>query len=106
MNNPDGSIDTVMHTYLIKSSSISELTLQGPGQMSFGAKAVIQDVTNPAVPISVDGGATLQVTVTDGSPDQVAVSVQKKSGGMWLSSAWDGVKTVQKAVAAGNMVAF
>jgi hypothetical protein len=108
-NKPDGSVDTVKHTYLIKSSSISELTLQGPGQASFGSKAVVQEVTNPGKPVSIDGGATLQITLKDGgsgSYDMVAVSVQKKSGGVWISAAWDGVKTVQKPLVGGNVAAF
>src|SRR5262249_45079398 len=65
-NRPDGSPDTILHTYFIQSSAISELTLR-PGAASFGAKASIQDVTDPNAPYTVDGGATLQMTVTDGS---------------------------------------
>jgi hypothetical protein len=105
-NKANGTTDTVLHTYLIKSSSITELTLHSPGVMSFSAKSVIQDVTNPAAQVSVDGGATLQITVTrgtDGSPDLVAVSVQKKSGGMWLSTSWNGLTTAQKPLLSGTV---
>jgi hypothetical protein len=41
--------------------------------------------------------------VTDGNPDQVAVSVLKKSGGMWISSGWTGLTTVQKPLISGNV---
>src|SRR4029079_7565553 len=91
----DGSVDSVLHTYLIQSSSITEFTLR-TGKASFGSKASIQDVTNPNLSVTVDGGATLQMTFTEGNPDAAAVVVQKKEGGVWFSSGWDGTKTVEK----------
>ena len=94
-NKADGSVDTALHTYLIQSSSISELTLQGAGVMSFGSKSVIQDVTNPAAPISVGGGATLEITANSNS-QSIAVTVIAKSGTTLLSSAWNGIQTVPK----------
>jgi len=98
----DGSVDSVLHTYLIQSSSITEFTLR-TGKASFGSKASIQDVTNPNLPVSIDGGATLQMTLTDGSPDTAGVVVLKKDGGVWFSSGWDGTKTVEKPFTSGNM---
>src|SRR5262249_54014558 len=101
-NKPDGTADTHLHTYMISSTSIAEFTLR-PNKVSFGSKATIEDVTNPNSPITVDGGATLQMTVTDGSPDTAGVVLQKKDGGVWFSSGWDGTKTVEKPLISGNV---
>jgi hypothetical protein len=105
-NRPDGTVDSVLHIYLMKSTAISELTLPKPGQVSFGSKATIQDITNPDRPISVDGGATLQITMTDDTVDRVGIVVQKKEGGVWFSSGWDGQKTVEKPLDGGGNVSI
>jgi hypothetical protein len=61
---PDGiTVYPVYHRYLIKSTSISSLVMVGNGVEQFNAKGVLQDLTTGA---SIDGGATVQVTVTDG----------------------------------------
>lgn len=103
-NKPDGTADTSIHTYSITSNSIAEMTLPKPGQMSFGSKANIVDITNPSSSVGLDSGATLQITLTDGSPDKVGIVLQRRSGGVWFSSAWDGQKTVEKPLAGGNVV--
>jgi hypothetical protein len=103
---PDGTLDSSLHTYLIKSNSITEFTLPLPGRVSFGSKATIQDISNPNSPINVDGGATLQMTMTNGSPDAVGIVVYKKSGGVWFSSSWDTAtgKTLEKPLLYGDYV--
>ncbi len=57
--------------------------------------------------VSVDGNATLQVTMTDagepGSSDSIAVTVWNKSGGVWFASAWDGTKTTEQLLGGGNL---
>jgi hypothetical protein len=98
-NKPDGSADTVQHTYFVKSNSISELTFPGPGGVSFSAKANVKD----AAGVKVDSSATLQVTA-DSTGKLVSISVNSKNGGLWLSSAWDGAKTVPKVVVDGQLV--
>ena len=61
---PDGvSTYAVFHRYLIKSTSISSLVKLANGVEQFNAKGVVQDLTTGA---SIIGGATVQVTVTDG----------------------------------------
>jgi len=98
-NNPDGSPASVPHTYYVKSTSVAELTFASLTQVSFSAKANVRDVSTGA---SVDSASTLQVTVTKDpngvNPDMVSVSVQRKSGGLLISSCWDGAKTWQKPV--------
>jgi len=102
--------------YQIKSNAISSIGTQiqttcsatTPCLGTFSGKANIQDITNPLAPISIDGGASLQITLTDkgepGSSDQVAVTLWDKNGGLWFSSKWDGAKTVEQVLAGGNLV--
>ena len=79
-----------------------------PWTATFNGKANIQDITNPLAPISIDGNATLQVTMTDngepGGSDTIAITVWNKSGGLWFSSKWDGTKTVEQLIGGGNLV--
>jgi len=100
--------------YQIKGNALTSLTTQ-PSPCAgticaaiFNGKANIQDITNPNNPISVDGNATLQVTLTDrgepGSNDSIAITVWNKSGGVWFASKWDGAKTVEQTIAGGNLV--
>jgi hypothetical protein len=75
---------------------------------TFDGKASIQDITNEAAPCSVDGNATLQVTMTDkvgsGSTDTIGITVWNKAGGMWFSSKWSSTATVEQAIGGGNLV--
>jgi len=75
----------------------------------FTGNTNIQDITDPTNIIAVDGGATLKVTLTDkgdpGSGDLIGVSFWRsdnKGGGLWFSSNWDGIKTVEQLLAGGN----
>lgn len=100
--------------YQIKSNSLSSLSTQlgtrnsPAATATFNGKANIRDVTDPANPVSVDGNATLQATMTDsvqsGTADTIAITVWKKSGGLWFSSKWNGTTTVQQALAGGNLI--
>jgi hypothetical protein len=90
---PDGVTQyATYHRYLIKSTSISSLVNVGNGVQQFNAKGVLQDLTTGA---SIDGGATLQVSVTDGQfaggtgADKVGVTLySSKNGSLWFSSSW------------------
>ena len=100
--------------YQIKGNAMTSLTTQPapcvsvPCAATFNGKANIQDITDPNNPISVDGNAALQITLTDkgepGSNDSIAITVWNKSGGLWFASKWDGAKTVEQVVAGGNLV--
>jgi Bacterial Ig-like domain (group 3) len=81
-----------------------------PISATFNGKASIQDITDPLNPVSIDGNATLQVTMTDngsGSADTIGITVWNKSGGLWFSSAWLGSppKTTEQALAGGTLKA-
>jgi hypothetical protein len=101
--------DGVLHVYQIKGNSMTSLSVNtSTGKATFNGKANIQDITDPLSPVSVDGNATLQVTMTDrgepGSTDSIAVTVWNKDGGLWFASHWDGTQTVERTLGGGNLV--
>jgi hypothetical protein len=109
---PDGTIDAVLHTYRIKTNAIATLAVNvQTGEATFSGKASIQDLTNPSSPLSVDGGAVLQLKLRDvyrktgDAPDTLAITVQKKDGGLWFSSNWIGSppRTEEKNIANGSL---
>jgi PKD repeat protein len=93
--------------YQIKSNAINQLSVDSPNA-TFDSKANIQDITDPLNPISIDGNAALQMTLTDngepGSSDSIAITVWNKNGGLWYSSNWDGTKTIEQSLDGGNLV--
>jgi hypothetical protein len=117
-NGPKGNINTIVRnngrTYQIKGNAMTSLTtnlavtVPHPYPTAvFNGKANIQDITNPLLPSSVDGNATLQVQMTDkgepGSSDSIAVTVWNKAGGLWFSSNWNGTKTIEQTLGGGNL---
>jgi hypothetical protein len=101
--------DGLVHVYQIKSNSLSSLTVNpATGKASVTSKATITDITNPAAPVAVDGNATLQFSMDDngepGSSDTLGVTVWNKNGGMWFSSSWNGVITIEQLLGGGNLV--
>jgi hypothetical protein len=116
-NTLQGNINTIVRNagrvYQIKGNSMTSLltkvgTATTPGTATFEGKASIQDITNPLLPTSVDGNATLRVTMSDagepGSKDQIGITVWNKAGGLWFSSNWDGAKTAEQLLGGGNLV--
>jgi len=116
--NLQGNINTIIrrtepdgvHVYQIKGNSMTSLSVDATtGKATFNGKASIQDITNPLVPLSVDGNATLQVTMTDagepGSSDKIAITVWNKAGGLWFASNWSGTGTVEQLLGGGNLIA-
>jgi hypothetical protein len=115
--NLQGNINTIvlrteadgLHVYQIKGNVMTSLAVQtGPGTATFNGKANIQDITNPLAPISVDGNASLQVTMDDngepGTGDTIGITIWNKSGGLWFASRWNGVKTVEQLLNRGNLI--
>jgi len=108
-NKPDGTVDTVSHTYLIKSTSVAGLTSPAPGVLTFTGKCVVQDVTNPSSPVSIDGGATLQLTTANagtaqgGATGTVNIEVQPKAGGLWIAGGWNGTQPQPKPLVSGSI---
>jgi hypothetical protein len=117
-NSPKGNINTIIRnsgrTYQIKGNAMTSLSINTVitgthpyPTATFNGKANIQDITNPLAPISIDGNATLQVTMTDkgepGSSDTIAITVWNKSGGLWFSSNWTGTQTIEQILGGGNL---
>ena len=121
--NLQGNMNTIVRNngrvYQIKGNSMTSLSVMpsagcvqatstSPCTATFNGKASIQDITDPLNPISIDGNATLQVTMTDkgepGSSDSIGITVWNKSGGVWFSSNWNGTKTVEQLLGGGNTV--
>jgi hypothetical protein len=105
----DGTLDTKLHVYSVKSTAISVLAVNlpkngNPGNATFSSKANVLEITDPSNPISIDSGTALQITVTDGSPDKLAITLQKKSGGLWFSSNWKDTKTIEQAIQSGGEI--
>jgi hypothetical protein len=105
--------DGILHSYQIKGNAMTSLSTKidpqtGIGTAVFNGKASIQDITNPQMPVSVDGNATLQVSMTDrgepGSNDSLGITVWNKSGGLWFASQWSGTATREQNLAGGNLV--
>lgn len=74
-----------------------------PSIATFIGKATIQDLTNPLSPISIDGGASLQVTMTDNGdpaswscPDTIGITASNKNGALEFSSHWTGTQTQEQ----------
>jgi uncharacterized protein len=111
--NLQGRINTLVisggRVYQIKGNVLSSLVVdQEAGIAIFNGRASIQDVTDSDNPVDVAGNTTLQVTLTDqgepGSSDSIAITVWNKDGGLYFSSHWDGVRTVEQFLAGGNLV--
>jgi len=120
--NLQGNINTIIRNggrvYQVKGNSMTSLAENPssctnasptpPCMATFNGKANIQDITDPNSSISIDGNATLQVTMTDngepGSSDTIGITVWNKSGGLWFSSNWTGTKTVEQLLGGGNLV--
>jgi MBG domain (YGX type) len=109
--------DGVLHVYQIKGNSMTSLSVKTTGTGGyavFNGKANLQDITNPSSPVSVDGNATLQVTMTDNGDqsigDSIGITVWNKAGGLWYSSNWQSAsppKTVEQTLGdagGGNLV--
>jgi hypothetical protein len=97
-----------VHSYQIKTNKLTSLSSNAAtGEATFTGKASIQDITDPDNPVSVDGNAVIMLTMDDdgdpGTSDTLGITVWNKSGGLWFASAWNGVMTVEQALAGGNL---
>jgi hypothetical protein len=115
--NLQGNINTIVRrleageirVYQIKGNAMTSLVVNEncPKTAIFNGKANIKDITNPLLPVSIDGNATLQVKMTDmgepGSSDKIAITVWNKDGGLWFASNWNGTTTVEQILGGGNL---
>jgi autotransporter-associated beta strand protein len=78
-----------------------------PAKAAFSGKASIQDITNPLVPVLVDGNATIRMEMTDrseaGTGDAIAISIWNKSRELWFASNWNGIVTSEQTLSEGNI---
>jgi len=108
--------DGIVHVYQIKGNSMTSLsanpllkpTSTNPSTAYYYGKANIMEITNPLSLRTVDGGATLRVSMSDaGEPgvnDMIGITVFNKAGGVWYSSNWGTVQTVEQKLGGGNLV--
>ncbi|MDH4104346.1 MAG: hypothetical protein OEV29_13360, partial [Thermoleophilia bacterium] len=117
------NVDGVVRTYQIKTTATDSLGIvlktstggvcTGPpsgacfGLGDFRSKANLTDVTDPLAPVSLGGGLTVQVTMTDkgepGSSDSIGVTLWNGST-LLFSSQWTGAQTTEKVISGGNLV--
>jgi subtilisin-like proprotein convertase family protein len=111
--NLQGHINTIVRNggrvYQIKGTVMTSLSVNSvAGTAVFNGRANIRDITDPLNPISIDGNATLQATMTDrgepGSTDSLALTVWDKNGGLWFTSNWTGSMTLEQVLGGGNLV--
>ncbi|HEX8695450.1 MAG TPA: hypothetical protein VF746_23760, partial [Longimicrobium sp.] len=111
--NLQGNVNIIVRNggrvYQVKANSLTSLSANtSTGAAQFSGKASIQDITDPLSPLSIDGNATLQMTLTDrgepGSTDSIGITVLNKAGGTWFASSWNGTRTVEQTLAGGNLV--
>lgn len=100
------------HVYRFKSNSITSLTAQTastPQTATLVGGASIQDITasgKSSCSYSVDGSATLQITMTDRATDTIGISIWQaanKGGNLWFSSNWIGGKTTELPLENGSL---
>jgi len=103
-----GVLDGAPHHYRVSSNSISLLAVTG-SKANFSAKANLSEVLADGSTVGVESGTILQLSMTDSTSavttDTLAISLQRKAGGLWYSSRWDvnTGKTIEQALAAGNL---
>ena len=90
-----------LHTYRLKSNAISVLATTSP-KAEFSGKANISEIVN-GVEQSIEGNCTMQLSMVDGAPDQLAATVYRSAGGVWYSSKWVVAKTALAALASGSL---
>jgi pimeloyl-ACP methyl ester carboxylesterase len=98
----------VRHAYEVTLPTISSFATTEGGTRAIvtGAGATITDVTDPAHPAILSGGALVEVTATQEGPGHAAtlgITVWKSGGGLWFASAWSGSETVEQALGGGAL---
>jgi|GEM_PF-2841609 len=92
--------------YKAKGTAFTSLAVNGNDAV-FTGKAVIHDITDPHNPLDEEGNAIMQMSMTDngeGMYDLLGITLWNKRGGLWHSSNWNGIKTVDQLLDAGNLV--
>ncbi len=98
--------------YQIKANSMDTLTVNNANPLSrtavFTSKASVTDITDLFAPVSLGGGHSFQMKLTDkgepGSSDTIGITLYANgSGALLFSSNWDGTRTVEQILGGGNL---
>jgi hypothetical protein len=96
--------------YQVKATSMSSLSINTTNPCSrratFTSKANLIDISNPALPISIYGGITLQVNMTDngdpGTNDKIGITLLNGNN-LVYSSNWVNTQTIEQLLNSGNL---
>ncbi|MGB3714659.1 MAG: Ig-like domain-containing protein [Candidatus Promineifilaceae bacterium] len=106
------------HKYKFKSNKLTSLgvdmdsdsdgnNIDPPHYAEFEGKANLTDVTDEAIPISLDGNLTLYLTMHDdgepGDNDTISITIWDGKGQLLFSSYWVGVQSAEQIVGGGNL---
>ena len=105
------SVGDVVHTYQIKSTSMTSLGVNlAPHHANTAlivSKANMTDITDPVSPVLLGSMLKLQVNLTDngdsGENDKIGISLWNGST-LLFSSNWNGTATAQKQIGDGNLI--
>jgi VCBS repeat-containing protein len=98
--------------YQIKGNQMDTLTVNNKIPTArtaiYTGKANVTDITDPLNPISLGGGHSFQMKLTDkgeaGSTDTIGITLfANGSGALLFSSYWDGTNTVEQILGGGNL---
>ncbi|CAA9379182.1 MAG: T1SS secreted agglutinin RTX [uncultured Pyrinomonadaceae bacterium] len=98
--------------YQIKTNAIETLATNNANPLArtatFTSKANLTDITDPLNPISLGGGHSFQMKLTDrgepGSTDTIGITLYANgTGALLFSSNWSGTQTIEQILAGGNL---
>jgi hypothetical protein len=98
--------------YQIKANSMDTLTVNNAKPLArtavFTSKASVTDITNPLAPVSLGGGHSFQMKLTDngepGKTDTIGITLYaNNSGALLFSSNWNGTDTIEQLLDGGNL---
>jgi hypothetical protein len=100
-NDRNGIATNSFHTYIVRSNSISGLSISG-STAQFSAKASIVEIID-GEEHPVEGNCMLQLNIIDGAEDKVAITLFRNKGGIWYASNWNGSSATYQDVHSGNL---
>ncbi len=102
----DGTLDSVLHTYIVTTNAIALLNVGSPTATgTFSAKANLVEQLPNLTTVNIEGGATFNmVAFQKDCAQRIAITLYRKAGGIWFSSNWDGTSTKQQQVSEGSRV--
>jgi hypothetical protein len=87
----DGLLDNKLHTYFITTNAISLLNIGTPlATGTFSAKANLVEQLEDLSTVTIESGATFQMTAFQNACNQrIAITLHRKAGGIWFASNWN-----------------